>query len=89
MLTHTQVWAIIYGVLRCQGDYTLLGKKWIKHFMKYHPVVKTKLSCQIDWEYVNAATSTNIKHLFELYETVRWIPSKRQYNADKGGIMAG
>jgi hypothetical protein len=87
--THAQVRAIVHGVLRCQGDYTLLGKKWSEHFVKRHPAVKTKLGRRTDWERVNTATPTNIKHLFELYETVRWIPSERRYNADEGGIMEG
>ena len=57
--------------------------------MKRHPAVKTKLGRRTNWERINAATPTNIKHLFELYETVKWIPSERRYNADEGGIMEG
>jgi hypothetical protein len=57
--------------------------------VKRHAAVKTKLGRRTDWECINAATSTNIKHLFELYETVKWIPSERRYNADESGIMEG
>ena len=31
--THTQVRAIVSGVLKQQGDYEPLGKKWLKHFI--------------------------------------------------------
>ena len=57
--------------------------------MERHPALKTKLGRRTDWERVNAATPANIKRLFDVYETVDWIPPERQYNADEGGIMEG
>ena len=57
--------------------------------MKRHPAIKTKLGRRTDWERINAATPEHIKHLFSLYETVSWIPPRRRYNTDKGGIMEG
>ena len=87
--THAQVRAIASGVLKREGDHTPLGRKWSSHFMKRHPAIKTKLGRRTDWERINAATPDNIRHLFELYETVSWIPPRRRYNADEGGIMEG
>lgn len=87
--THGQVRAIANGVLKRQGDDRPLGKKWSSHFVKRHPEVKTKLGRRTDWERMNAATPENIRHLFSLYETVTWIPPRRRYNADEGGIMEG
>ncbi|RKK15601.1 hypothetical protein BFJ66_g18058, partial [Fusarium oxysporum f. sp. cepae] len=58
-------------------------------FVERHPALKTKLGCRTDWERVNAATPANIKRLFDVYETVDWIPPERRYNADEGGIMEG
>ncbi|KAF2181379.1 hypothetical protein K469DRAFT_713819, partial [Zopfia rhizophila CBS 207.26] len=37
-----------------------------------------------NWERINAATLDNIRHLFNLYETVSWIPPQQRYNADEG-----
>lgn len=87
--THAQVRAIATGVLKRKGDYRNLGKKWSSHFVKRHPIAKTKLGRRTNWERINAATPDNIKHLFNLYETVSWIPPRRRYNADEGGIMEG
>jgi hypothetical protein len=87
--THAQVRAIANGVLKREGDHKPLGKKWSTHFLKRHPAVKTKLGRRTDWERINATTPDNIRHLFELYETVSWIPPRRRYNADEGGIMEG
>lgn len=86
--THAQVRAIANGVLRV-GDNKPLGKRWSSHFVKRHPAVQTKLGRRTDWERINAATPNNIKHLFDLYQTVTWIPPGRRYNADEGGIMEG
>jgi hypothetical protein len=87
--THAQVRAIASGVLEREGDHKPLGRKWSSHFVKRHPAVKTKLGRRTDWEHINAATPDNIRLLFELYETVSWIPPRRRYNADEGGIMEG
>jgi Tc5 transposase DNA-binding domain/helix-turn-helix, Psq domain len=87
--THAQVRAIATGVLKQAGDYQPLGKKWTTHFLNRHPELKTKLGRRTDWERINAATPENIRHLFDLYETVSWIPPHRRYNADEGGIMEG
>ena len=51
--------------------------------------MKTKLGRRTDWERINAATPVNIRKLFKLYDTVSWIPPRRRYNADEGGIMEG
>jgi hypothetical protein len=87
--THAQVRAIASGVLKREDDHKPLGKKWSSHFVKRHPATKAKLGRRTDWERINAATPDNIRHLFELYETVTWIPPRRRYNADEGGIMEG
>jgi len=87
--THAQVRAIASGVLKRAGDHKPLGRQWSNHFVKRHPAVKTKLGRRTDWERINAATPDNIRHLFELYETVTWIPPRRRYNADEGGTMEG
>ena len=87
--THAQVRAIATGVLKQAGDFEPLGKKWTAHFLNRHPELKTKLGRRTDWERVNAATPENITRLFDLYETVSWIPPQRRYNADEGGIMEG
>ena len=87
--THAQVRAIVSGILKQGGDDKPLGKKWIRHFFERRPAVKTKLGRRTDWERINKATLDNIKILFQLYETVSWIPPRRRYNADEGGIMEG
>lgn len=87
--THAQVRAIATGVLKQGDDYRNLGKRWTRHFVQRHPAIKTKLGRRTNWERINAATPENIKHLFNLYETVSWIPPRRRYNADEGGIMEG
>jgi 4-hydroxybenzoate polyprenyltransferase len=87
--THAQVRAIAIAVLKRQGDHKNLGKKWTNHFVRRNPVIKSKLGRRTSWERVNEATPENIKHLFNLYETVSWIPPRRRYNADEGGIMEG
>src|SRR5437762_2633629 len=87
--THAQVRAIASGILKQGGDDKPLGKKWSKHFLERHPAIKTKLGRRTDWERINAATPGNIRTLFKLYETVSWIPPRRRYNADEGGIMEG
>jgi hypothetical protein len=90
--THAQVHVIATGVLKQAGDFQPLGKKWTAHFLNRHPELKTKLSRRTDWERwerVNAATPENITHLFNLYETVSWIPPQQWYNTDEGGIMEG
>ncbi|KAL9563920.1 hypothetical protein ACKAV7_011955 [Fusarium commune] len=66
-----------------------LGRKWSSHFVERHLAIKTKLGRRTDWKRINAATPDNIRHLFNLYETVSWIPPRRRYNADEGGIMEG
>ena len=86
-LTHAQVRAIASGILKQEGDDKLLGKKWTQHFLERHLAVKTKLGRRTNWERINAATPDNIKILFKLYETVNWIPSRRRYNTDEGGII--
>jgi len=87
--THAQVRAIASGLLKRAGDHKPLGKKWSNHFIKRHPAIKAKLGRRTDWERINAATPDNIRRLFELYDTVSWIPPRRRYNADEGGIMEG
>ena len=87
--THAQVQAIAIAVLKRQGDYKNLGKKWTKHFVQRHPEIKAKLGRRTSWERINEATPENIRYLFNLYETVSWIPPQRRYNADEGGIMEG
>jgi hypothetical protein len=87
--THAQVRAIASSVLKQQGDHKPLGRKWSSHFVERHLAVKTKLGRRTDWKRINAATPDNIRHLFNLYETVSWIPPRRRYNADEGGIMEG
>ncbi|KAI8417406.1 hypothetical protein FOFC_03719 [Fusarium oxysporum] len=77
------------NVLARHGDHAPLGRKWTTRFVERHPALKTKLGRRTDWERVNAATPANIKRLFDVYETVDWIPPERQYNADEGGIMEG
>jgi hypothetical protein len=59
------------------------------HFLNRHPELKTKLGRRTDWERINAATLENITRLFDLYETVLWIPPQQRYNADEGGIIEG
>ena len=87
--THAQVRAIATGILKLAGDNRPLGKKWTNHLIQRHPELKSKLGRRTDWERVNAATPENIQRLFDLYETVSWIPPSRRYNADEGGIMEG
>jgi hypothetical protein len=87
--THAQVRVIATDVLKRAGDDEPLGKKWTTHFLNRHPELKTKLGRRTDWERINAATPENITRLFNLYETVSWIPPHRRYNADEGGIMEG
>jgi len=87
--THAQVRVIASGVLARQGDHKPLGKKWSNRFTKRHPAIKTKLGRRTDWERINAATPDNIKSFLKLYETMSWIPPRRRYNADEGGIMEG
>ncbi|RKL06854.1 hypothetical protein BFJ70_g16963 [Fusarium oxysporum] len=87
--THAQVRAIASSVLKQQGDHKPLGRKWSSHFVERHLAIKTKLGRRTDWKRINAATPGNIRHLFNLYETVSWIPPRRRYNADEGGIMEG
>ena len=87
--THAQIRAIATGVLQRAGDHQPLGRKWSTHFLKRHPAIKTKLGRRTDWKRINAATPSNIRHLFQLYKTVSWIPPQRRYNADEGGIMEG
>ncbi|KAF6528234.1 hypothetical protein HZS61_008536 [Fusarium oxysporum f. sp. conglutinans] len=87
--THAQVRTIVRSVLARHGDHAPLGRKWTTRFVERHPALKTKLGRRTDWERVNAATPANIKRLFDVYETVDWIPPERQYNADEGGIMEG
>ena len=81
--------AIVSGVLQQVGDQKPLGKKWSSHFAKRHPAIKTKLGRRTDWERINAATPDNIRRFFKLYETVSWIPPRRRYNTDEGGIIEG
>ncbi|KAF6527903.1 hypothetical protein HZS61_008205 [Fusarium oxysporum f. sp. conglutinans] len=87
--THAQVRTIVRSVLARHGDHAPLGRKWTTRFVERHPALKTKLGRRADWERVNAATPANIKRLFDVYETVDWIPTERRYNADEGGIMEG
>ena len=87
--THAQLRAIATGVLLQAGDNKPLGKRWSQHFIQRHPAIKSKLGRRTDWERINAATPSNITHLFDLYNTVSWIPPCRRYNTDKGGIMEG
>ncbi|KAH7461693.1 hypothetical protein FOMA001_g18887 [Fusarium oxysporum f. sp. matthiolae] len=87
--THAQVRTIVRSVLARHGDHAPLGRKWTTRFVERHPALKTKLGRRTDWERVNAATPANIKRLFDVYETVDWIPPERRYNADEGGIMEG
>ncbi|KAH7471887.1 hypothetical protein FOMA001_g13721 [Fusarium oxysporum f. sp. matthiolae] len=87
--THAQVRAIASSVLKQQGDHKPLGRKWSSHFVERHLAVKTKLGRRTDWKRINAATPDSIRHLFNLYETVSWIPPRRRHNADEGGIMEG
>ena len=46
--THAQVWAIASGILKQQGNDKPLGKKWIRHFLKCYPAIKTKLGHRTD-----------------------------------------
>ena len=85
--THAQVRAIVTGILRTNGDYQPLGRKWLPHFIRRHPSVKNKLGRRIDWQRINAVTLESIKLFFRLYETISWIPAHRRYNADEGGII--
>ncbi|KAF6517521.1 hypothetical protein HZS61_003082 [Fusarium oxysporum f. sp. conglutinans] len=87
--THAQVRTMVRSVLARHGDHAPLGRKWTTRFVERHPALKTKLGRRTDWERVNAATPANIKRLFDVYETVDWIPPERRYNADEGGIMEG
>ncbi|KAI8410901.1 hypothetical protein FOFC_07495 [Fusarium oxysporum] len=87
--THAQVRAIASSVLKQQGDHKPLGRKWSSHFVERHLAVKANLGRRTDWKRINAATPDNIRHLFNLYETVSWIPPRRRYNADEGGIIEG
>jgi 4-hydroxybenzoate polyprenyltransferase len=87
--THAQMRAIATGVLLQAGDNKPLGKRWSQHFIQRHPAIKSKLGRRTDWERINAATPSNITRLFDLYNTVSWIPPCRRYNADEGGIMEG
>ena len=59
-----QVWVIASGILKQGGDNKSLGKKWIRHFLKYHPAVKIKLGRQTNWERINVVTPDNIRTLF-------------------------
>ena len=62
--THAQIRAIATGVLQRADDHQPLGRKWSTHFLKRHPAIKTKLGRRTDWERINAATPSNIRHLF-------------------------
>ncbi|RII22746.1 hypothetical protein CUC08_Gglean013400 [Alternaria sp. MG1] len=68
--THAQVRTIAIAVLKRQGDCKNLGKKWTSHFVQRHPAIKSKLGRRTSWERVNEATPENIRHFFNLYETV-------------------
>ncbi|KAG7427874.1 hypothetical protein Forpi1262_v009427 [Fusarium oxysporum f. sp. raphani] len=61
-------------------------RKWTTRFVERHPALKTKLGRRTDWERVNAATPANIKRLFDVYETVDWIPPERRYNATRAAL---
>ena len=52
--TYTQVRAIVSGVLKQQGDYEPLGKKWSKHFIWRYPAIKTKLGRRTNWERIKS-----------------------------------
>jgi 4-hydroxybenzoate polyprenyltransferase len=87
--THAQVRAIATAVLKREGDHKNLGKKWTTHFVQRNQAIKSKLGRRTSWERINEATPENIRRLFNMYETVSWIPPRHRYNADEGGIMEG
>ncbi len=87
--THAQLRGIATKMLQKQGESSPLGKRWPGNFLKRQPRIKTKLGRRTDWQRISCTNPDNINKLFDLYQTVAWIPSKRRYNADEGGIMAG
>ena len=68
--THSQVRAIAVAVLKKQDDHKNLGKKCTSHFMQRHPAIKSRLGRRVSWQRISEATSDNIRHFFDLYETV-------------------
>jgi hypothetical protein len=87
--SHAQVHSMAAGLLRLQGDYSPLGKRWSTNFVKRHIAIKSKLGRRTEWARVNAATPAAFNEFFSLYNSLDWIDPQYRYNADEGGIIEG
>ena len=62
--------AVVTSLLKDQGDYQPLGKKWFQGFFDRNKEVKTKLGRRQSYKRLNGARPSKINAFFDLYATV-------------------
>jgi len=90
-LTHAQIREFASRILAIRGDTKLLGKSWLRGFLRRHREIGTKRTRLIDSRRTNGANAKVITAWFKLLALpiIQGIKPANRYNMDEAGIMEG
>lgn len=89
--SHQQIKELAQRILTERGDDQKIGKRWVRHFITRHPILKTQRPRRIDSARIKAATAEVIRPWFNYLciPAVQAIPPEYRWNMDEAGLMEG
>jgi 4-hydroxybenzoate polyprenyltransferase len=89
--THQQIRDLAQRIASERGDGEKIGKRWVRHFIARHPVLKTQKPRRIDAARIKCATAEVIRPWFNYLRipAVQAIPPEFRWNMDEAGLMEG
>lgn len=90
-VTHQQMRELAERIAKAGGDNKPLGKRWVEHFIKRNPEVRTKRGKPMDSKRVNGVTINILNDFFQFFllPLIQSIPPEHRYNMDETGILEG
>lgn len=89
--THEAVRAFAQRLLNANGDGMLIGKTWLRRFLRRYPSIRTQRKRRINSRRINNATDDVIRSWFDrlLPEAIQSVKPQNRWNFDEAGIMEG
>ena len=89
--THAQIKDLAQRIAIERGDDFKIGKRWTRHFLNRHPVLKTQKPRRVDSARLKCATEEVIRPWFNYLRipAVYKIPPQFRYNVDEAGLAEG
>ena len=89
--THSQIKGLAQRIFIKRGEGSKIGKRWIRHFLNRHPVLKTQRPRRVGTARLKCATEDIIRPWFNYLgiPSVHTIPPQYRWNVNKAGLQEG